>query len=407
MSRLKLIVTALLVSLFISLIAIFFNMAPKTEHSQPPATVMASPLDSYTGFAIRFSLKSGLGQRNTVVSPYSVYMALLMLSEGASGQTRSELLTALGLSSLSDAREWFKESTGRFLACSTPTKTSIANSIWVKKGVPVRDSFVKTLVDYYMAEKYTFTDTNSAVKDINEWVSDKTQGLIKEILKQLDESSVVVLVNTVYFKSNWTTPFENEYKDLFFSPKGTVETEFMSGTVPAVTIETEDYTAVMLGYKGTDIKFVILMPRKTGLKEFMEGMTSEKLISIFTELATSREENIKLSMPRFDVDSGILEVKPVLKEMGISNVFTPEADLSAMIDTSKILGNVYVDDVFHRARVKVDTEGTEAAAATAVVVRVTAVPLQVKAVKIDRPFAFFLIDPQTKAIIFAGSFVQP
>ncbi|MGC8836702.1 MAG: serpin family protein, partial [Infirmifilum sp.] len=73
----------------------------------------------------------------------------------------------------------------------------------------------------------------------------------------------------------------------------------------------------------------------------------------------------------------------------------------------KILGNVYVDDVFHRARVKVDTEGTEAAAATAVVVRVTAVPLQVKAVKIDRPFAFFLIDPQTKAIIFAGSFVQP
>jgi serine protease inhibitor len=136
-------------------------------------SVQASPIESYTGFALKFALLSGLGDKNTAVSPYSVYQALLMLTEGSAGDTRSELLGALQLSSQAEAREWFRSSTQRFLSVQQPARTAIANSIWIREAVPVKQTYVDILREYYLAEEYSFSEPLDATKRINLWVYDQ------------------------------------------------------------------------------------------------------------------------------------------------------------------------------------------------------------------------------------------
>jgi serpin B len=363
------------------------------------------PLESYTSFSLKLSLLVGLGERNTAVSPFSVYPAMLMLSEGAAGETKAEMLRALGLSSQAEAREWFKSSSQKFLSAQPPAKTSIANSLWVREDIRVKSSYAEILARYYLAEHYSFASLSEAAQKINSWVSEKTYKMIEKIVEEklLDPRTVVVLVNAVYFKANWTTPFERVVRDTFNSPDGPVEAEYLSGTVSAKVYESEELVAVALSYNGTGVKFVALMPKKQALREFLGNISERELLGILSELLSRDNEKVKLLLPKFDVDSDILKLKPILESMGVRKVFTPmQADLSEMLDVQ-----AYVGDVFHRARVRVDLYGTEAAAATAVVIPFIAPPSQVRFVKIDRPFAFFLVDPDTKAVLFAGSFVKP
>jgi len=373
------------------------------------APAQASPLESYTGFALKLSLAAGLGSKNTAVSPFSVYPALLMLSEGAAGDTKTEILSALGLSSQEEAREWFKLSAQRFLSSQPPAKTSIANSVWVKSGVPVKEGFLATLEKHYSAESHSFSDAAEAAARINSWVYNKTNKLIDKIVDHLDRLTAIVLVNTVYFKANWTTPFETVINDVFNSSKGPSRAEYLSGEVEAKLLESDDYIAVALSYAGTDVKFVALMPKKASLEEFASKLSEKDLLNVLSSVLGRGGEKVKLLMPKFDVDSGIVELRPILEGIGVRRVFDPErADLSEMLDYSKLAGKAYVSNVFHRARVKVDLYGTEAAAATAVVVKVTAArPENIKTVRIDRPFLFFLVDPTSSAVLFAGSFVEP
>jgi serpin B len=375
----------------------------------PLAPAEASPLESYTGFALKLSLAAGFSSRNTAVSPFSVYPALLMLSEGAAGDTKTEILRALGLSSQEDAREWFKSSAQRFLSAQPPAKTSIANSVWVKSGVPVKESFLATLEKRYSAESYSFSGAVDATARINSWVYNKTNGMIDKIIEYLDRSAAIVLVNAVYLKANRTTPFETVINDVFNSPKGPTRAEYLSGEVEAKLLESDEYVAVALSYAGTDVKFVALMPKKASLEEFASKLSEKDLLNVLSSVLGRGGEKVKLLMPKFDVDSGIVELRPILEGMGVRRVFDPErADLSEMLDYSKLAGKAYVSSVLHRARVKVDLYGTEAAAATAVVVKVTAARSEnIKTVKIDRPFLFFLVDPTSSAVLFAGSFVEP
>ena len=382
------------------------DLAVVTSHyGEGERAAGADPLESYTSFSLKFSLLAGLGEKNTAVSPFSVYPAMLMLSEGAAGETKAEILRALGLSSQAEAREWFRSSAQKLLSAQPPAKTSIANSLWVKEDAPVKSSYAEVLARYYLAEHHSFASLSEAVQRINSWVSEKTNKLIEKIIEEehLDPRTVVVLVNTIYFKANWTTPFERVVRDTFNSPDGPVEAEYLSGTVSAKVYEGEEFVAVALSYNGTGVKFVALMPKRQTLREFLGNISERELLGILSELLSRDDERVKLLLPKFDVDSDILKLKPILESMGVRKVFNPmQADLSEMLDAQ-----AYVGDVFHRARVRVDLYGTEAAAATAVVIPFIAPPSQVRFVKIDKPFAFFLVDPDTKAALFAGSFVKP
>jgi len=388
---------------FLTVILLIIVLGGLMLHQRKPKTVMASPLDSYTDFSMEFTSRIGLGEKNTAVSPYSVYMAMLMLTEGSSGDTRDELMKALRISSLEDARSWFNMSTKRFTDVKD-AKAEIANSIWVKSEFPVSRNYLSIVKQYYNAEQFSFVSPSDAVPRINEWVSNKTNKLIDRIVERLDPLTMIVLVNTVYFKANWTMPFEYVEKGEFHSLNGTKTADYLRGRVQARYVDAGDYIALALSYKGTDVNFVVLMP-KGDLKGFLNSLGRGGLIEVFDKLFSSSEVRVDLSLPKFDVDSGILDLNSILKSMGIKKAFIPgEADLSPMVEGNK--KGLYVDEVFHRARVRVDLYGTEAAAATAVAIKLTVVPSAIP-LKIDRPFAFFLVDPKTKAILFAGSFVSP
>jgi len=373
-------------------------------YERKPSVVVASPLDSYTDFSMDLTSKIGLGERNTAVSPYSVYIALLMLTEGTGGDTKEELMKTMRISSLDDARNWFNASIRRFTDVEGGARAEIADSIWVKKGFPVNKNYLEVVKRYYLAEVLSFSDPVDAALRINEWVFNKTEKLIDRVVEELDPRTVIVLVNTLYFKANWTTPFEGVEEGDFHSPDGTKIASYLRGRVRAKYLDAEDYIALALSYEGTDVKFVVLMP-KNDLKGFLSDIGREKLLEIFDKLFNSTESEIDLYLPKFDIDSGPLELNDLLVSMGVRKVFIEgEADLSPMVEGDEKL---CVDKVLHRARVKVDLYGTEAAAATAVVIRLTALPSQEISVRIDRPFAFFLVDPENKAVIFAGSFVSP
>ncbi|MCD6300949.1 MAG: serpin family protein [Staphylothermus sp.] len=373
--------------------------------------VYGKPVDSYTVFSLELLKRSGLGRDNTAVSPLSIYIALLMLTEGAGSDTRTELMSALYLSSLSDARDWFKDVLSDVLNVSDPARSSVANSIWVQEGFPINKSYVELLEEYYYAEeKYVDFIHNPplAVKMINDWVSNKTYGLIERIVDEssIDPQTRIVLINTLYFKANWTTPFTSVLLGKFHSPKGDIDTDYLVGEQDVWLIETNDYIAIALGYLGTDIKFVVIMPKNGDLEGFVSSLDRQELLGIFDKLFSEEPVRIELHLPAFDIDSGIISYRDKLKDMGIVKAFDPnQADFGPMhANNSKVL---YVSDVLHRARVKITIYGTEAAAATAIVMKLESVPEVYKEVWINKPFLFFLVDPENNAVFFAGSYLYP
>jgi len=396
-----------IVIIVFSIIVSYQLMGPMYE---PNIVVSAKPIDAYTLFTLDLLERMDFGKKNNIVSPLSIYIALLMLTEGSSGVTKEELLNALHLASLYESRMWFNNLLKDILDVEKPAKVSIANSVWVQEGFYVNYDYIDVLEKYYIAEA-RFVDFRSkpdlAAKAVNEWVENKTYGLIKEIIepRSIDEMTRILLVNTIYFYANWVWPFKETLQGKFYSDKGEVSVKYMRGDMTIYLLDTSEYLAVALNYWGTDVKFIVIMPKDSNLERFTNGLSKDKLLKIFSDLLSSKQVFIDLYIPKFDIDSGVISLKRILQDMGIETVFDPDkADLSFMIESrEKVL---YVKDVLHRARVRISLKGTEAAAATAVVVMERAMP-SIKIVKIDRPFLFFLVEPDNNAILFAGSIVDP
>jgi len=373
--------------------------------------VYAKSLDSYLVFSLDLIEGLKLGKKNVAFSPLNVYAALLMLAEGSGGNTRAELLNALHLSSLDDARNWFNGLLKDLLDVSRPAKIDVANSIWIQDGFSVNKSYVNSLKRYYLAEVMYADfehDPLGAAERINKWVCDKTHKLIDMIVdrRSIDSMTRIVLINTIYFKANWKKPFEEVVLGDFHIGNKVVKVYYLRGTTKVRLLRERNYTALSLDYKGTDVKFVVIMPNDGNLVDFIKGLDKDGLLGILNKLFSSEQVTVNLYLPKFDVDSDILSLKEVLYKLGVRSVFDPHrADLSPMVEGGQKI--LYVRDVLHRARVKVDLKGTEAAAATAVTVVLTAVPVEHPTVKIDKPFIFLLVEPKSYTILFIGSITNP
>ncbi|RLF17417.1 MAG: hypothetical protein DRZ82_09820 [Thermoprotei archaeon] len=373
--------------------------------------VYAKSLDSYLVFSLDLIEGLELSKKNVAFSPLSVYAALLMLAEGSGSDTKAELLNALHLSSLDDARSWFNGMLKVLLDVSKPAKLDVTNSIWIQDGFSVNRSYVNSLKRYYLAEvMYADFKGNpvGAAKEINKWVNDKTHGFISRIVdpSSIDYMTRIVLVNTIYFKARWTKPFEEVVLGNFYTSSGVVRVNYLMGTMKVRLLKEHDCIALSLDYKGTDVKFVVIMPKDGDLVKFIKGLDKDRLLDLLSRLFSSKRVTVDLYVPKFDVDSGILSLKELLMNLGVKSVFDPhKADLSPMVEGK--LRSLYVRDVLHRARVKVDLAGTEAAAATAAIMVFTAVPESHPIIRIDRPFIFLLVERRSYTILFIGSIVNP
>ena len=342
---------------------------------------------------------------NTVFSPFSIYSALLIAYEGMGGETREEAGEALRLPG-DEVLEGYTALLEHMLSTRGNASVRVANALWADNMFPLNEDYVERVRSLYGAEARNLDfagDPEGSRRLINSWVENMTNGRIKNLLPpgSITGKTVVVITNAVHFKAPWLEPFTEVFRDKFLLENGgAVEAEMMSGKMWIQRYEDEDLLAVAIPYKGTNITMVILMPKK-GLSSYEEHLSWVGVKGVLEKLfSPENRAYVLLTMPKFKVSTPTITLREELMDMGMKLAFTPQADFTPMSPAGR---GVYIDNVYHKAYIEVNRWGTEAAAATAIVVLESLPP----EVRIDRPFIFMLYDRSTGTILFVGRLVNP
>lgn len=351
---------------------------------------------------------------NLFYSPYSISIALAMTYAGARGETEKEMAQVLHFTLPQERLHPAFNSLDLALASRGKTaegkgfRLHIANALWGQEGYKFLPEFLDTLARNYGAGMRVINfalDPEAARKVINKWVSDQTEGRIQELIPAgtIDFLTRLVLTNAIYFKAAWAEPFKKELtKDGTFHllDGNKVTVPMMHQVANLGYAEGEGYQAVEMPYEGRELAMVILLPAEGQFESFEKSLSAERLQSILEKI---NYRQVSLTLPRFRIESAF-RLAQTLKAMGMKTAFTPDrADFSGMDGTR----NIYIGEVLHKSFVSVDEEGTEAAAATAVVAKITAIPLAPVEVTVDRPFIFLIRDLQTGAVLFIGRVLNP
>jgi serpin B len=281
----------------------------------------------------------------------------------------------------------------------------------IGRGDLVSPEYAALLKDKYAAEVFQ----NAGLDDINGWVNLKTERKIDKILDGLDPESVAVLLNAVYFKARWSSPFDKNFtKDDAFNLSVTrmVQVPMMRDTGRYATVARPGYRAVRLPYEISAVGMVIVLPDQVdGLSQVSRGIEADELSGLFAALRELRANKlVALSMPRFKAAFKAELVAP-FRQAGMTLPFEDKADFSGIARRPPSAGGVKIGQIVHRAVIEVAEESTEAAAATAIGVPMAAArpgpPEQPEVISVDRPFLFYVVDDATGAILFQGRITDP
>ena len=360
---------------------------------------------------------------NLFYSPYSISLALAMTYAGARGETEEQMVDALHFSPSQDKLhpafnsldiELAKRGEGAKGKDDEGFRLNIVNAIWGQKDYEFLTDFLDTLAENYGAG-LRILDFIQAPEEsriiINDWVSEQTEGRIEDLIPQgmIDSLTRLVLTNAIYFNAAWAFPFnESATSDgIFHLINGDeVTVPLMKQTESFGYAEGEDYQAVELPYDGNELSMVILLPESGEFSTFENSLDSMKLQEILENLqyalVNGKRTEVALTMPKFAFESSF-DLKNTLSNMGMQVAFSENADFSGMNGSR----DLFITDVVHKAFVSVDEAGTEAAAATAVIVASTSIPMEPIKVNIDRPFIFMIRDIETGALLFAGRVLDP
>jgi len=356
------------------------------------------------------------GDDNLFYSPYSISLALAMTYAGARGETEQQMADTLHYTLPQDELHPAFNALDQTLASrgegaegkdDEGFRLNIANAIWGQKDYSFRDAFLDTLARNYGAG-LRVVDFASAPEEarvaINEWVSEKTEGKIEELIPKnvIGSLTRLVLTNAIYFNAAWAEPFEEDRTQdgTFHLLDGSeVTVPMMRQTTSFGYAQGEGYRAVELPYDGRELSMVILLPEAGGFESFEGSLDAERMAAVVEDLGY---EQVNLTMPKFEFDAGF-SLNDALVAMGMEDAFSGEADFSGMTGDRSL----HISDVIHKAFVSVDEKGTEAAAATAVVMAESAAPAQPVEVTVDRPFIFTIRDIETGAVLFVGRVVDP
>ncbi|MBE7010912.1 MAG: serpin family protein [Ruminococcaceae bacterium] len=352
--------------------------------------------------------------KNYMFSPMSIKMALSLAANGASGETQAEILKALGITNLDDFNALSKDLIARYSQTDI-LSLNIANSIWMNKDKTTQNfskDYKKTVADFYDAEVKSVQNAN-AVKEINGWVSDKTNGKIPTIIENADDFWAM-LINAIYFKGAWQDEFHTAATrpDTFTSADGTTNTvDFMNKTKWFAYAETSSAKILELPYKNRVDKIAdngeyLGTDRYDNLDVSMYLLLAEDDINIEQELSAAFSKEafgstyIKLSMPKFCIEYST-GLNDMLMNLGIATAFNPNhAEFQKMFDQ----GNMWFTNTLHKTYIKVDEKGTEAAAVTAIGMAGSARPPEPIELKFDKPFYFAIRDNTSGEILFMGRY---
>lgn len=352
---------------------------------------------------------SGTNQ-NMMISPLSVSMALGMTRNGAAGSTLEAMTSTLGFDGLTDQEinDSYKYIVETFSSLDPTVKLSIANSIWYRNTFSVLQEFLDTNKNYFDAS-VTPLDFNdpSAVKTINDWVSDNTNQLIPKIIDQISGDAIMYLINAVYFKGQWRYQFEKEKTEArpFHLTDGSqVETESMLQRATLQYSKGSCFQAVELPYNQGNYNMNILLPD--------EGKSLINVISLLTQenwdswKAGYVDADVQLQLPRFSFKYNEEHMIPVLSALGMGVAFDPgNADFTRINSN----GGLYISDIKHKTYIETNEEGTEAAAVTSVEISETSIGNDPQPIyfTVDRPFVFLITEKSTGTILFIGTVVNP
>jgi len=370
--------------------------------------------NSAFAFELYQALKGEEG--NLFYSPYSISLALAMTYAGAHGETAEQMADTLQFlldqDKLHPAFNWLdaelaKRGEGAEGKDGEGFRLNIVNAIWGQKDYEFLSAFLDILAENYGAGLRILdfiTETEQSRLTINDWVSDQTEGRIEDLIPQgaIDEWTRLVLTNAIYFNAAWEYPFDEDITadGLFYLlDGGQITVPMMRQMESFGYTEGEGYQAIELLYDGGELSMVILLPEAGEFEVFEEGVQAQQVSDIISDLQPTE---VALTMPKFEFDSEF-SLKDTLAGMGMPIAFSSAADFSGMTGNPEL----FISDVVHKAFVAVDEAGTEAAAATAVIMKLTAVPEPPVEVTIDRPFIFLIRDIETGAILFVGRVMNP
>lgn len=359
-------------------------------------------------FAVKLLNASAKEGENTLVSPLSVLCALSMTLNGAEGETKAQMEAVLGMSA--------EELNGHIynyinsLPQGEKYKLNIANSIWFKDSpsLAVNRDFLQTNADYYGASIYKAPFDKETLKDINNWIEEKTDGMIPKILDEISEEAIMYLVNALAFEAEWQEVyFEHQVSEGKFTleDKSTVNAEFMYSD-ERLYIETENASGFIKRYNGGKYAFAALLPNEDiTVSQLIDTLKGDELNET---LSNPKLCAVKAKIPKFETEFSI-ELSEALRSMGINDAFDGGlADFSKLGTSTN--GNIYISRVLHKTFISVGEKGTKAGAATVVEMDTEGcieILDSVKEVYLDRPFVYMLIDCETNTPFFIGAMMNP
>ena len=348
------------------------------------------------------------GKENTFVSPLSVNLALNMLVNGAEGETKEEIIKALESQnfSIDQINEHSKELSNALPFVDPGTSLSIANSVWPSFELPIKEAFIHANINYYDAEvnPIDFTSYN-AINVINKWCADKTRNMIPKALNELSEDVMLLLINALYFKSNWSKGYEfNEHqtkKEPFHAANGLKEEVDMMHNTGTYLYKSNSYAGYLkIPFGNNAYDMVLILPNED--KTMQDVIDNIDFDPSWTTSDNMEHNLVNLSLPKFKLDFSYEMQKFILPEMGMTIPFTEDADFSKISNV-----NLFVTKVIHKTAIDVNEHGAAAAAITIIIGDVTASGddeerPKPKNFNVNRPFIFSICEKSTGTILFIG-----
>lgn len=380
--------------------------AKKVEAEELTAKVAAKTVESkeadekfsviYNDFAVKMT-KALYKNENACVSPLSIAAAFGMVTNGAKGETKTELEALLG----ADVQTINAYFASLMQKSSESKELHVANSVWSRKNaVTIENDFLNVVKNNYLAQFYSAPFDAETVKDINNWVYNNTRGGIDKIIDDIDADTVLYLLNALDFEAEWKDKFEKNSvrSGTFYGVKNEAEVTMMYATEQSY-IETEKAKGFIKPYVGGEYKFAAILPDEdVSIDDFLTSLTGESLTKI---LSGAKKTSVEIGLPKFDFENRF-DLIPTLKNLGVNKAFSADADFTALGKTS--FGNLYIGEVVHKTRITVNEQKTKASAVTVIGGKDAAMP-STPSVILNRPFVYMILDSSSLPV-FMGVIAQ-
>lgn len=365
-------------------------------------------IDSGNSFAFNIFRKVAEGSdksENLIISPLSISVALSMTMNGANGATRTAMAQTLQSNNISPEtiNSSYEKLTNALLSVDKRVLISIANSVWTENDFPVKKQFTDILKQHYNAETKSIDIKDpGALDNINNWIENKTNGLIKNMVQSLDPKTAMLLINAIYFKGKWNSQFEKKNTQTlpFYKNDGqTSEVPMMKQKNDFKSSRGDGFILGEFPYgQGNFVMDVILPDNNTGVDDLIQSLNADQFN---TSVSYLHKTEIDLSLPRFKYGYK-KKLNEILADMGMSVAFTEFADFSGISDI-----DLMISEVLHQAFIETNEEGTEAAAATVVGMVATSMPSGPLVMNVDHPFIYIIRETTTNTILFMGKVADP